>query len=204
MRPGTAPVTIPSSARLDRNPLPPFFSPRSTRRSPTSQDSLPGIAFYKSSRSGDSPSGFMNQYPGLKYCLPCSLDFLSSSGSPRFGFSRSPSRLSSQDDLDDPDCSCPFDFDVDKSELQYREKVTGCSGWSSSSNAEDSTAITARLKHMASMSGVQGEGSVSGIESEFSMALSTSDAIEELRKYKQLKDLLLCKSKSVGEATPVH
>lgn len=46
---------------------------------------------------------------------------LSSSGSPRFGFSRSPSRLSSQDDLDDPDCSCPFDFDdVDESGLQYR------------------------------------------------------------------------------------
>ena len=46
---------------------------------------------------------------------------LSSSGSPRFGFSRSPSRLSS--DLEDPDCSFPFDFDdVDESSggLQYR------------------------------------------------------------------------------------
>ncbi|KAF2587792.1 hypothetical protein F2Q70_00040550 [Brassica cretica] len=59
--------------------------------------------------------------------------------------------------------------------------------------------------YMASMSGVEREGSaVSGTESEFSMARSTSDALEELRNYKQLKDLLLSKSKSVGGATPVH
>lgn len=62
--------------------------------------------------------------------------------------------------------------------------------------------------YMASMSGVQREGSVSvsvsGTESEFSMARSTSDALEELRNYKQLKDLLLSKSKSVGGATRVH
>ena len=57
----------------------------------------------------------------------------------------------------------------------------------------------------SSMSGVQREGSsVSGAESEFSMARSTSDALEELRNYKQLKDLLLSKSKSVGGATRVH
>lgn len=36
---------------------------------------------------------------------------LSSSGSPRVGFSRSSSRLSLQDDLDDCDFSCPFDVD---------------------------------------------------------------------------------------------
>ncbi|KAF2615994.1 hypothetical protein F2Q70_00011109 [Brassica cretica] len=48
-----------------RNPLPPF-SPKSTRRSPSSQDSLPGIALYKSSRSGESPSGLINHYPGHK------------------------------------------------------------------------------------------------------------------------------------------
>lgn len=57
---------------------------------------------------------------------------------------------------------------------------------------------------MASMSGVQREGSVSGTESEFSMARSTSDALEELRNYKQLKDLLLSKSKSGSGATRVH
>ena len=136
---------IPSSAMVDRNPLPPSW----------------GVV---------------------------ESNLLSSSGSPRFGFS---SRLSSADDLDDPDCSCPFDFDdVDESGLQYRstgsthflylftqswsmsssyhiltflpvqqkswpeenfkfyitvatyrEKVTGRSGWSSRSNAEDSTRL---------------------------------------------------------------
>ena len=58
---------------------------------------------------------------------------------------------------------------------------------------------------VSSMSGVQRQGSsVSGTESEFSMARTTSDALEELRNYKQLKDLLLSKSKSVGGATRVH
>jgi autophagy-related protein 13 len=46
---------------------------------------------------------------------------LSSSGSPRIGFSRSSSRLSFQDDLDDNDFSCPFDVDdVDILDLQAR------------------------------------------------------------------------------------
>ncbi|KAF2564239.1 hypothetical protein F2Q70_00015105 [Brassica cretica] len=103
------------------------------------------------SESGESPSEFINQgrFSGL---------LLSSSGSPRLGFSRSPSRLSSQDDLDDPDCSCPFDFDdVDQSGLHYSSisqslpigrKMTGHSGWNSGSDAEDSTAITTRRKHL--------------------------------------------------------
>jgi autophagy-related protein 13 len=47
---------------------------------------------------------------------------LSSSGSPRVGFSRSSSRLSFQDDLDDDDdFSCPFDVDdVDTSDSHAR------------------------------------------------------------------------------------
>lgn len=46
---------------------------------------------------------------------------LSSSGSPRIGFSRSSSRLSLQDDLDDCDFSCPFDVDdVDASDSPSR------------------------------------------------------------------------------------
>lgn len=36
---------------------------------------------------------------------------LSSSSSPRIGFSRSSSRLSFQDELDDVEFSCPFDVD---------------------------------------------------------------------------------------------
>lgn len=243
VRPGTAPVTIPSSATFNRyvssnfsepsrNPLPPF-SPKSTRRSPSSQDSLPGIALYKSSRSGESPSGLINHYPAHKLTKESKYDsgrfsgLLSSSGSPRFGFSRSPSRLSS--DLEDPDCSCPFDFDdVDESSggLQYsqsldRRKTSSSISQSLPIGRKSQDAAVGVLVQMlktapplrqdsstymaSSMSGVQREGSsVSGTESEFSMARSTSDALEELRNYKQLKDLLLSKSKSVGGATRVH
>ncbi|WZZ81167.1 hypothetical protein YC2023_101739 [Brassica napus] len=154
-RPVTAPVTIPSSSTFDRNPLPPF-SPRSTRRSTSSQVSFPGIAFYKSSRSGDSPSGFMNQYPGHK-SLPIG--------------------RKSQD------AAVGVLVQMLKTAPPLRQ--------------DSST-------YMASMYGVEREGSESGTESEFSMARSTSDALEELINYKQLKDLLLSKSKSVGGATPVH
>lgn len=46
---------------------------------------------------------------------------LSSSDSPRIGFSRTSSRLSFQDELDDGDFSCPFDVDdVDPSDAQSR------------------------------------------------------------------------------------
>lgn len=46
---------------------------------------------------------------------------VSSSGSPRIGFSRSSSRLSFQDDLDDCEFSCPFAVDdVDSSDSQTR------------------------------------------------------------------------------------
>jgi hypothetical protein len=46
---------------------------------------------------------------------------LSSSGSPRIGFSRSSSRLSFQDDLEDDDFSCPFEVDdVDTSDSYAR------------------------------------------------------------------------------------
>uniref|UniRef100_M4DN86 Uncharacterized protein n=1 Tax=Brassica campestris TaxID=3711 RepID=M4DN86_BRACM len=145
-------------------------------------------------------------------------NLLSSSGSPRFGFS---SRLSSADDLDDPDCSCPFDFDdVDESGLQYsktldRRKISSSISQSLPIGRKSQDAAVGVLvqmlktapdlsAYMASMSGVQGEGSVSGTESEFSMARSTSNALEELRNYKQLKDLLLSLSKSVGGATPVR
>lgn len=52
---------------------------------------------------------------------------LSSSGSPRVGFSRSSSRLSFQDDLDDTDFSCPFIVDdVDTSDSQFRYSFLSC------------------------------------------------------------------------------
>ncbi|KAF8104895.1 hypothetical protein N665_0166s0076 [Sinapis alba] len=110
---------------------------------------------------------------------------LSSSGSPRFVFSRSPSRLSSADDLDDPDCSCSFDFDdVDESGLQYRQSLDRRKTSSSISQSlpigrksQDAAVgvLVQMLKtapplrqdsstYMASMSEAQREGSVSGTE----------------------------------------
>nr|VDD56846.1 unnamed protein product [Brassica oleracea] len=136
-RPVTAPVTIPSSSTFDRNPLPPF-SPRSTRRSTSSQVSFPGIAFYKSSRSGDSPSGFMNQYPGHK----CLADVVLWTSVFKW--------LTKIRVFEEPDKSLDrrkTSSSISQS-LPIGEKVTGRSGWSSRSNVEDSTTITTRLEHL--------------------------------------------------------
>ncbi|KAH0864605.1 hypothetical protein HID58_081816 [Brassica napus] len=193
-RPVTAPVTIPSSSTFDRNPLPPF-SPRSTRRSTSSQVSFPGIAFYKSSRSGDSPSGFMNQYPGHK----CLADVVLWTSVFKW--------LTKIRVFEEPDKS-----------LDRRKTSSSISQSLPIGRKSQDAAVGVLVQmlktapplrqdsstYMASMYGVEREGSESGTESEFSMARSTSDALEELINYKQLKDLLLSKSKSVGGATPVH
>ncbi|CAN7021835.1 unnamed protein product, partial [Brassica rapa subsp. trilocularis] len=135
-------------------------------------------------------------------------NLLSSSGSPRFGFS---SRLSSADDLDDPDCSCPFDFDdVDESGLQYsksldRRKISSSISQSLPIGRKSQDAAVGVLvqmlktapdlsAYMASMSGVQGEGSVSGTESEFSMARSNikcTGGTEKLQAAQRLASLFI-------------
>ncbi|XP_061339202.1 autophagy-related protein 13a isoform X2 [Gastrolobium bilobum] len=128
MRAETAPVTIPhpvmskSSRNLSpnfsdpsRNSLPPL-SPR--RNDASSQESPSGIRSFRkieASRAGqkivkDSKDD-SGRFSGL----------LSSSDSPRIGFSRTSSRLSFQDDLDDGDFSCPFDVDdVDTPDVPCR------------------------------------------------------------------------------------
>ncbi|GJW02731.1 autophagy-related protein 13a [Tanacetum coccineum] len=130
----SAPVTIPNNAMMSRSPrylspnnmsdpnrhsLPPP-SPRSTRHELSSHESPSGIRSLKKSdmsRVGDlsSGSGSTNHFSAHKVSKDDSGRFsglLSSSGSPsRVGFSRSSSRLSLQDELDDIDFSCPFIVD---------------------------------------------------------------------------------------------
>ncbi|KAJ9186940.1 hypothetical protein P3X46_002454 [Hevea brasiliensis] len=138
----TAPVTIPfpKSGRSSRylspnfsdpskNSLPPL-SPKSTRHDPSSQESPSGIRSIRKPealRAGELNSGIASHYSGHKILKDGKDDsgrfsgLLSSSGSPHIGFSRSSSRLSFQDDLDDGDFSCPFDVDdVDTSDSPNR------------------------------------------------------------------------------------
>ncbi|XP_043806790.1 autophagy-related protein 13a isoform X2 [Manihot esculenta] len=140
----TAPVTIPlpltgRSAKYlspnfsdpNKNSLPPL-SPKSTRYDTSSQESPSGIRSIRKSESlrtggGESNPGLVNHYSGHKILKDSKDDsgrlsgLLSSSGSPRIGISRSSSRLSFQDDLEDCDFSCPFDVDdVDISDSPNR------------------------------------------------------------------------------------
>ncbi|KAJ6359530.1 hypothetical protein OIU76_001126 [Salix suchowensis] len=135
----TAPVTIPlpisggrSSRYLSpnfsdssRHSLPPL-SPRSIRHDSSSQESPSGIRSIKkleAIRFAELNSGNVNQYSSQKLLKDSKDDsgrfsgVLSPSGSPRIDFSRSSSRLSFQDDLDNDDFSCPFEVDdVDSSD----------------------------------------------------------------------------------------
>ncbi|WZY98564.1 hypothetical protein YC2023_070893 [Brassica napus] len=147
------------------------------------QSFSPGLHNFHDGFGGDSHqlSPRFSRNPLPPSCGVVESNLLSSSGSPRFGFSRSPSRLSSADDLDDPDCSCPFDFDdVDESGLHKsldRRKISSSISQSLPIGRESQDAAVGVLvqmlktapplrqdlsAYMASMSGVQGEGSVSG------------------------------------------
>ncbi|XVE64530.1 hypothetical protein DITRI_Ditri07aG0107900 [Diplodiscus trichospermus] len=138
----TGPVTIPlpptlrssrylspNSSDPSRHSLPPP-SPRSLKHDASSQESSSGIRPYRkveALRAGESPSGLSNHYSAQKVVRDSKDDsgrfsgLLSSSGSPRIGFSRSSSRLSFQDDMDECKFSCPFDVDdVDASDSLAR------------------------------------------------------------------------------------
>lgn len=221
MRSETAPVTIPhpmmgkSSRNLspnlsdpNRNSLPPL-SPRrndaSSQESPSGIRSLRKIEVSKTAqkivRDSKDDSG---RFSGL----------LSSSGSPRIGFSRTSSKLSFQDDLDDGDFSCPFDVDdVDTPDVQSSQNVDGkCVSESPSTSLpmgkKSQDAAVGVLVHMlrtapplrqdpscysshslkAELDG--GVATASG----FFMPRKTADALEELRSYREMRDLLLSKS----------
>lgn len=235
LRAETAPVSIPHpmmgrsprylSPNLsdpNRHSLPPF-SPRCTKPDLSLQDSPSGIRLPRksdSSRALDLNSGTTNQFSSQKVLRDSKDDsgrfsgLLSSSGSPRIGFSRSSSRLSFQDDLDDCDFSCPFIVDdVDTSDSLASQNVDGKKGSEFTTQAfsmgrKSQDAAVGALVHMlrtapplrqdsscysSRSSKTELEGEV-GAASGFFLARKTSEALEELRGYREMKDLLLSKS----------
>ncbi|CAL9165211.1 unnamed protein product [Musa hybrid cultivar] len=225
----TAPVSIPTGKSQHRSPnlsdpfkslLPPP-SPRSTRADPYCQESPSrSISFRKSEGSilGDVYSNFhiYAAHKGLKDGRDDSGRFsaLSSGGSPRYGFSRSSSRLSIQDDLDDGDFSYPFAVDdVDTSDSQARsfdgkeasEDTLSHKSPEFGSSHKSREAEVGILVHMLKTAAPlrQGQGSLLSSESNAEVSMSSSvmsrktcDVLEELQSYKELKNLLLSKSKS--------
>ncbi|XP_050231674.1 autophagy-related protein 13a-like [Mercurialis annua] len=227
----TAPVTIPISVTgrspryvspnfsdPTRNLLPPL-SPRSTRCDPSSQESPSGIRFIKkvgTTRTAESNSGITNFYSGHKISKDSKDDsgrfsgLLSSSGSPRIGFSTSSSRLSFQDDLDDGDFSCPFDVDdVDMSDSLTSQNVDGKRNMDSSPHSlligkRSQDAAVGVLVHMLRTAPPLRQDSSCysssdldvgvATDSGFFIPRKTADAMEELRSYREMKDLLLTKS----------
>ncbi|KAK4786623.1 hypothetical protein SAY86_010456 [Trapa natans] len=233
-RPGSAPVMIPrqvatgttryatpSSSDSNRHSLPPP-SPRSTRLDNSSQESPSGIRMYKKqeiSRTGESHLGTTSPYTGHKIMRDNRDDsgrfsgLLSSSDSPRVGFSRSSSRLSFQDDFDDGDFSCPFDVDdVDASDSPASHNLEGkrASEFAPASpmGTKSRDAAVGVLVHMlrtapplrqdlscyTSQSGKTEQDGGIATASGFFMPRKTTDGLEELRSYREMKDLLLSKS----------
>lgn len=232
----TAPVSIPHPMMVrspkyqfpnlsdpSRHPLPPL-SPRSTKLDNSSHDSPSGIRMLRKSESvktGDFYSGSSNQSFGHKVLKDSKDDsgrfsgVLSSSGSPRFGFSRSSSRLSLQDDLDD-DFSCPFIVDDVDSPVRHshEEKKVGPvfnSQTSSSTGRKSQDAAVGALVHMlrtapplrqdpsyystfSSSTADTDQREATGAASNFFLPRKTSDALEELKGYREMKQLLLSKS----------
>ncbi|KAG6745469.1 hypothetical protein POTOM_049956 [Populus tomentosa] len=219
----TAPVTIPlpisgTSSRYlspnfsdsSRHSLPPL-SPRSTKHDSSSQESPSGIRSFKKSeaiRFAELNSGNVNHNSGQKLLKDSKDDsgrfsgLLSSSGSPRIGFSRSSSRLSFQDDLEDDDFSCPFDVDdVDTSDSHASSHAAAVGKKSQDAAVgilvqmlrtapplrQDPSCYSSQFMRTDVEEGI---GTTSG----FFMPRKTGDALEELRSYREMKDLLLSKS----------
>ncbi|PHU23353.1 hypothetical protein BC332_08460 [Capsicum chinense] len=217
----------PNFSDPNRHSLPPM-SPRSTKHDSSSQESPSGIRSFRKMdplRTLESNIGTIS--PGQKISRDARDDsgrfsaLLSSSGSPRI-FSRSSSRLSFQDDLDVFDFSCHFIVDdVDTSDLQVSENRDGRKGSEISSQTSSSTtrksqdAAVGELVHMLRTAPplqqdsscytshsikTEPKGELSSA-SGFFVSRKASDALEELKTYKDLKDLLLSKSttRSVSE-----
>ncbi|KAF3625780.1 putative alanine--tRNA ligase-like [Capsicum annuum] len=228
LRPETGPVPIPhpligrTSRHLspnlsdpNRHYLPPM-SPRTSHESPS------GIRTSRKMdllRAPEPDTGTTN--PGQKLSTDARDDsgrfsgVLSSSDSPRVGFSRSSSsRLSFQDDLDDCDFSCPFIVDdVDTSDSRARETLESRKGSEAPSQVSATTkksqdAAVGALVYMLRTAPplrqdstcytthpvkpeIEGEA---GTASQSYVPRKASDALEELKAYTQLKDTLLPKS----------
>lgn len=216
----------PTMSDTSRHSLPPL-SPRNAKHDSSSQESPSGMRSLRKldlSRAGELNSGIPISYTGQKLSGDNKDDsgrfsgLLSSSGSPRIGFSRSSSRISFQDDLDDCDFSCPFIVDdVDTSDHQAsqnldRSKTSEVSSQVISTARKSHDAAVGALVHMfrtapplrqdsscySSMSLKQELEQEAGSSSAFFLPRKTSDALEELRAYKDMKDLLLSKSARVA------
>ncbi|XP_055829750.1 autophagy-related protein 13a-like [Solanum dulcamara] len=211
----------PNLSDPNRHYLPPM-SPRCTKHDSSSHESPSGIRSSRKIdllRVPEPDTGTTN--PGQKVSTDARDDsgrfsgLLSSSDSPRVGVSRSSSsRLSFQDDLDDCDFSCPFIVDdVDISDSRARENLDSRKGSEASSQVSSTTrksqdAAVGALVHMlrtapplrqdsscytsqSLKAEVEGE---TGTVSQFYVPRKASDALEELKAYTQLKDMLLPKS----------
>ncbi|KAK8964939.1 hypothetical protein KSP40_PGU012594 [Platanthera guangdongensis] len=221
----TAPVSIPQPL-MGNNPLhrtPNFSDPaRSLLPRPSPRSARADV----SSEESPSTSRSFRKFEALKagdlhlYTSPKALkdvkddsgrfsSVLSSCGSPRFVFSRSSSRKSLQDDLDDFDFSCPFAVDdVETSESQSRN----CDRRDASESVQVSPhrsqdAAVGVLVHMLRMAPPlrQEHNSSSSLSSKslsedgassFFSARRKSDALEELRGYRNMKETLLSRSSS--------
>ncbi|KAK6936587.1 Autophagy-related protein 13, N-terminal [Dillenia turbinata] len=233
--PETAPVSIPlpimgrspsyrspNFSDPNRQSLPPM-SPRSVRPDSSSQESPSAVRSFRKSealRAAELYSGLTTHNLGQKVTKDGKDDsgrfsgLLSSSCSPRYGFSRSSSRLSFQDELDDYDFSCPFVVDdVDMSEPPSRHaddrKASNSSSQAFSMSRKSQDAAVGALVHMlrtapplrqdSSFSSQSlkndGEGETGAVSGYF-MSRKASDALHELEVYKEMKELLLSKSGS--------
>ncbi|CAI9762542.1 unnamed protein product [Fraxinus pennsylvanica] len=232
MRSETSPMSIPHpmmgrsprylSPNLsdpNRHSLPPL-SPRSTKNDPSSQESSSGIRSIRKSdslRTGEPSPGLTNLGPRVsrdtkedsgRFSGP-----LSSSSSPRVGFSRSSSRLSFQDDFGDGDFTYPFIVDdVDPPDFQTSQNLDGKNKSEDSSQASSTAkrsqdAAVGVLVHMLQTapplrptSSYISQSSKNEVErgvgtaSEFFKPRDTTDALEELKAYKEMRDQLVSKS----------
>lgn len=229
----TAPVSIPhpmmgrsprhlspNLSDSSRHSLPPL-SPRNAKCDPSPHGSPSGIRSVKkqdSLRAGELCYGPINL--GQKISRDAKEDsgrfssLQSSNSSPRFGFSRSSSRLSFQDDFGDCDFSCPFIVDdVDSTDFHTSQNLDGANvsevtSQSSSTVKKSQDAAVGALVHMLKTapplrqdsshytsyaSEVQPEKEVGSV-SDFFKPRKTSDALEELKVYREMKDVLLSRS----------
>lgn len=228
LRSETAPVSIPQPMtgknQLHRIPnfsdptrslLPPP-SPRSARADVYLEES-PSRSFRKleALKAGDLHSLLYTPPKVLKDARDDSGRFssvLSSCGSPRFAFSRSSSRKSVQDDLEDIDFSCPFAVDdVDTSESQSRNhdskdaSESAAAQTSSPHTSQDAavgavvhmlrTAPSLRQDHSLSSQSSKSEVNSEASTSSFFSSRKKSEALEELRGYSDMKEILLSKSR---------
>ncbi|CAA0813092.1 Autophagy-related protein 13 [Striga hermonthica] len=209
----------PNLSDPNRHSLPPL-SPRNTKYDPSSHESSSsGVRRLNSLRGGELSNTPINVSQKLsrdaKEDSGRFSSLLSSSSSPRVGFSRSSSRLSFQDDFGDCDFSCPFIVDdVEPPDSQTslnldRQNSSEVSSQTSSTAKKSQDAAVGALVHMlrtapplrqdcsyytSHSSNIMPEGEIGGAVSEFFKPRKTSDALEELKIYREMKDLLLSKS----------